>query len=217
MVSYNYLGYGVTNSEGIAKLDHDATGEPIEHSYTGVGAGEIDVLASLDNPIIDGSIVSEIYEVLDALFYEDGTTGTPNPNWVKNGGNFDVTPSSDGILISNSFTWAVYYRANIGDTSTTQDYTIPVCVEFDYIEASDNSKWYLQFDDGSDRSIRGDVIQVTNDCHVTIRATSTDTYVKVDNGTERALGYVVASPTGVGLRLQGGASLKFKDFKVYPI
>ena len=161
--------------------------------------------------------VSETYEVLDALFYEDGTTGTPNPNWVKNGGNFDVTPSTDGILISNTFTWAVYYRANLGDTSDTRDYTIPVCVEFDYIEASDNSKWYLQFDDGSDKSIRGDVIQVTNDCHVTIKATSTDTYVKVDNGTERALGYVVASPTGVALRLQGVASLKFKNFKIYPI
>ncbi len=61
------------------------------------------------------------------------------------------------------------------------------------------------------------MLQATNDCHVTIRATSTDTYVKVDNGTERALGYVVASPTGVALRLQGGASLKFKNFVIYPI
>ena len=183
--------------------------------YTGVGVGRLQMRGQYEE---DGRVIqSETFVVLDTLFYEDGTTGTPNPNWVKNGGNFDVTPSTDGITISNNFTWAVYYRANLGDTSTTRDYTLPVCVEFDFLESSDNSKWYLQFDDGSDMSIRGDIIQVTNDCHVTIRATSTDTFIKVDNGTERALGYAVASPTGVALRLQGGASLKFKDFKIYPI
>ena len=183
--------------------------------YTGVGVGRLQMRGQYEED--ERVILSETFVTLDTLFYEDGTTGTPNPNWVKNGGNFDVTPSTDGILISNNFTWAVYYRANLGDTSTTRDYTLPVCVEFDFLESSDNSKWYLQFDDGSDMSIRGDIIQVTNDCHVTIRATSTDTFIKVDNGTERALGYAVASPTGVALRLQGGASLKFKDFKIYPI
>ena len=198
------IGVGITDDNGVARC-------PI----TGQGRGKMQVVAETE--FDDGRIQSETFVVLDTLFYEDGTTGTPNPNWVKNGGNFDVTPSTDGITISNNFTWAVYYRANIGDTSTTRDYTLPVCVEFDFLESSDNSKWYLQFDDGSDMNIRGNIIQVTNDCHVTIRATSTDTFIKVDNGTERALGYVVASPTGIALIMQGGASVKFKNFKIYPI
>ena len=59
MTTYKYLGYGVTDENGVAHLDHDANGDPLTHSYTGVGAGEIDVLASLDNPITSSSIVSE--------------------------------------------------------------------------------------------------------------------------------------------------------------
>ena len=71
---YKYLGWGITNENGVAKLDHDAQGQEIEHSYTGTGAGEIDVLASLDNPIVEGSIVSETYEVLDCIKYDDMET-----------------------------------------------------------------------------------------------------------------------------------------------
>ena len=77
-MSYVYLGYGTTNSEGVAHLDHDADGEPIYHSYTSVGAGEIDVLASLDNPIVEGSIVSETYNVLDCVVYDGGTLDNHN-------------------------------------------------------------------------------------------------------------------------------------------
>ena len=50
--TYNYLGYGVTDENGIAKLDHDANGDSISHSYTGTGAGKIDVVpkASISLP-----------------------------------------------------------------------------------------------------------------------------------------------------------------------
>ena len=60
MSSYRYLGYGITNENGVAQLKYDENGDELEHSYTGVGAGEIDVLASLDYPVSSGSIVSEI-------------------------------------------------------------------------------------------------------------------------------------------------------------
>ena len=84
MTYYKYLGYGVTNSEGVAHLDHDADGEPIDHSYTGVGAGEIDVLASLDNPIVEGSIVSVPCNVLDCYKYDEGllAEGHHNDIWT---------------------------------------------------------------------------------------------------------------------------------------
>ena len=83
-VTYNYLGYGVTDSNGVAKLDHDADGEEISHSYTGTGAGEIDVIASLDNAstISDSSIQSEPYTVLDGIFKDLGTETTA-PTWTS--------------------------------------------------------------------------------------------------------------------------------------
>jgi len=73
-IVYRYLGYGTTDNTGTAKLEYDADGEPLEHSYTGVGAGEIDVVASLDNPISDGSFVSETYSIFDVLLYADALT-----------------------------------------------------------------------------------------------------------------------------------------------
>lgn len=83
MVNYIYLGYGVTDSNGVAKLDHDANGDPISYSYTGTGAGEIDIVASLDNPIGEGSIQSEIYEVIDALFYDSATSDRSNEYYLN--------------------------------------------------------------------------------------------------------------------------------------
>ena len=74
MAKYRYLGYGTTDSNGIAKLDHDDTGSSIAHSYTGTGAGEIDVVASLDEEIVEGSIVSEIYEVWDYIKHDINNT-----------------------------------------------------------------------------------------------------------------------------------------------
>lgn len=73
MKRYRYLGYGTTNSNGVAHLDHDPQGNPI-NGYTGTGAGEIDVVASLDNPIIDDSIVSEPYPVFDCPVYDGDNT-----------------------------------------------------------------------------------------------------------------------------------------------
>ena len=70
MANYRYLGYGITNEQGIAHLDHDANGDPITHSYTGTGAGELDIIASLDDQshISDSSIQSGTYPVLDCTF-----------------------------------------------------------------------------------------------------------------------------------------------------
>ena len=85
---YKYLGYGVTDSNGVAKLDHDAEGQELQHSYTGVGAGEVDVVASLDNPVSSGSIVSGTLPVFDCYKYDEGleATGHHNDIWtIQNG------------------------------------------------------------------------------------------------------------------------------------
>ena len=91
MTVYKYLGYGVTNENGIAKLDHDADGQEISHSYVGVGAGEIDYIASLDNPIVDGSIVSEILNVWDTWKYDNATTSSHKDIWGKYNGTEGFT------------------------------------------------------------------------------------------------------------------------------
>ena len=96
---YKYLGWGITNENGVAKLDHDAQGQEIEHSYTGTGAGEIDVLASLDNPIVDGSIVSGTLPVLDTLLYDTGTDATHN---IWTGDTSNLTRNSEYSRLEES-------------------------------------------------------------------------------------------------------------------
>ena len=109
MTTYTYLGYGTTDSNGVAKLDHDANGDAIDHSYTGTGAGEIDVVASVDKPISSGSVVSQPYEVLDCLFMDYKADGTKNTDWYKNtnanvtysDGEITVYATATGMYISN--------------------------------------------------------------------------------------------------------------------
>ena len=91
MVQYRYLGYGVTDEKGIAKLDHDPQGRAIEHSYTGSGAGKVDIVASLDSEIGDSSLVSETYGLYDCIYY-DGATSNKNSNYF--------IMSTDGTSIS---------------------------------------------------------------------------------------------------------------------
>ena len=80
-MSYRYLGYGITDSNGEAKLEYDENGNHLDHSITGTGAGELDIVASLDNPIGSGSLVSEIYEVWDYIVYDNGTSSDHKDIW----------------------------------------------------------------------------------------------------------------------------------------
>lgn len=78
-----YLGHGITNAQGIATLDHDPIdGEPMAHSYTGVGAGKVDIVAK------NGSLVSEPYALWDVIKYDVGTIANHTDIWT---GNEDTT------------------------------------------------------------------------------------------------------------------------------
>ena len=79
---YVYKGYGITNENGVAHLDHDANGDPINHSYTGVGAGEIDFVASLDdlsdvtidvNPSTINDTTAGVSHSISATVMDDGS------------------------------------------------------------------------------------------------------------------------------------------------
>ena len=101
MVFYRYLGYGTTDSNGEAKLEYDENGNHLDHSITGTGAGELDIVASLDKPISSGSIVSETYEVLDCLVYDDGISDPKKTTFIKSA-NGTVTIGSDGTTFKSS-------------------------------------------------------------------------------------------------------------------
>lgn len=79
------IGYGNTNSSGVATITNAPDGSSIS-GYTGVGAGKIDIVAELHD---DSSVQSEPYQVLDCI-YIDNCKSDDHANWNN----------------TNGFTWA---------------------------------------------------------------------------------------------------------------
>ena len=213
MTNYRYLGYGVTDSNGVAKLDHDANGDPLTHSYTGVGAGEIDVVASLDNPVSSGSIVSGTFNVWDTQWYDKALDGKGNHNDNYNSIT-NLTRASDGTTFSMPSAWTqLMPKIN---NSTNISISDDLYVEFTVL-ALDNQGGQVRFTvyDGSNRVT---VLSATG--HYKAVLTDDIKIYKDDNPTpintlelSKSLGYVQLIFTNS----IANASMKFKDYMIYPI
>lgn len=87
---YKFVGSGVTNSQGVAQLTHDANGNPLATpGYVGSGKGLTQMCASLDSPteVSSGSDLSEPYAVDDTYNYDDATLSNAHNIW-SDGGNY---------------------------------------------------------------------------------------------------------------------------------
>lgn len=212
---YKYLGWGITNENGVAKLDHDAQGQEIEHSYTGTGAGEIDVLASLDNPIVDGSIVSETYGGLDCIWY-DSLTETPlKNNWYAT--NLNLNTDSDGTLITNNSSNNLYFKPYPSGADLMLD--TPFIVEFTVKSVSGSIQpqivgsgvsagWIHDEGNGTHRL----EIQADSQVHK-FKSENSDTYVTLTDFNQVTL----TGQSLFRLLIASNSSIKLNDFKIYPI
>ena len=218
MVNYRYLGYGITNEQGIATLDHDANGDPITHSYTGTGAGKVDIVASTDKPvdISDSSLQSEIYEVLDATFKDMGTDsdyGTWS-NWT--GYEADITRNSEytSMKIATGKTDARRYKS----ISLTD-----FCIEFDVLLKSNSVEdvfatirnvWSVL----GNMSLNRFNLSLNNWHH--IKMTCNENTVVVTNDTNSTSYTYSLSNTFERFLFQIGSNsqeLQYKNFVIYPI
>ncbi len=207
---YNYLGYGTTDENGVAKLEYDAEGNPLTHSYTGVGAGEIDVVASLDNPIGQGSIVSEPSSVFDCIWYDDGVTSPKTKQWYNQDNAFSTTIDTNGTLLSCSATALKSFFADANGWNASYKFTAPLCVEVDIESAT-----------GSDV-----VLAIMSNINPTISLTGESTVKMIWDGSkvEKYVNGVLTgttqnvtqTPVAIGFRMSTG-SVKYKNFRIYPI
>lgn len=203
-----YLGYGVTNNSGVATLDHAPDGTTLSHSYTGVGAGKIDVVAE------SGSLQSETYSILDCNWYDDGVTSPKTVTWWKPSSNFTETIEDTGTTITNS-------------TSSTNHYWVKnysqidigaFVVEFDLLSYTDDTTPRFAFTGtGGGNYIFKTELEAPQQCHVKFIVDGTKIACQIDNGTPNTLATTTNTTFYVGFRLNGEGSIKFKDFKVYPI
>ena len=216
---YRYLGYGTTDSNGVAKLDHDANGDAISHSYTGTGAGEVDVVGSTDAPadISDSSFQSETYEVLDCMWYDDCTVSTHNTNWF-NRYNLSTDYTGDVLKLTAGTNSGNYMPNKDGTATSISDVTewIPsFALELDIIN----------FDDGTGSNIGISTVGrsltqlgITGETHLkVVYDGSTVKYYKDNSTTAIYTANLTTSPVYISIGVGSGHYITIKDVKIYPI
>ena len=155
--------------------------------FVGEGAGVLNIQAELD----DGSLQSEIYSILDCSFYDDGVSGTQT-NWYGRSG-FQVSIDDTGTLLTNNQSGNANHLANDPNTSgsswaDTEDWNNCEC-KFEIVSYTGTVKYFNQ---------NGNVVEITSTGEITVTN---------NTSTKRRLGF----------QLSGGATLRYKNFKIYPI
>lgn len=205
------IGYGYTNSNGVATLDYDASGTSISPSgYTGVGAGVINIQAELHD---DSTVVSVPCNVLDTIFRDGATSSDKNDDWYNQESYWSITPSDTGKSISCSQNSMQSYWAKGGSSwSTGQIYECPICCEFDLLEVSGNISWYIM---GDSFVSHGFSANATGHYKFIIDGEYVE---KIKDGQYITPKYA-KTMTGkhlIGFRATTG-SLKYANFVIYPI
>ena len=167
----------------LATLTTDSNGE-CTYTYTGTGAGKIDLKAKYR------SLQSEIYELIDALFYDSGLS--ENTNWYgRQYISHDI--QTDGHLLSNTGTGVANYLAN--DPSTPGSNWADT---FDW----ENCEWKFEI-----VSYTGTVKYFNQNGGVTEITSTGEITVTNNSSTKRQ----------AGLQLGAGATVKYRNFRLYPL
>ncbi len=216
MTQYRYLGYGVTDENGIAKLDHDPQGNPITHSYTGTGAGKVDIVASLDDEIDDSSLVSETYSIMDCLFYDSGANDS-TATWTNWTGYEPVLTRNTeycAMTIASGKTDARMYKQFTGDS---------LCIEFDVLVKSNSVSDTIATLRNNSTNVRGnfDLNRMglgLNTWHHIKMVYNGTTVVCSNNINSTTYTYNINDLTRFYFQIGSNTSeVDFKNFVIYPI
>ena len=207
------IGTGTTNNSGIAKLDKDSNNQTITDSYTGTGAGYIEVVA-----VCDG-VESDPFTILDCAFYDTGVTGAKNSNWTIPS-SITETVEDTGTTLSASASSSTAKRAYAGSINgdfemVTTLKTTGSQIRIGVRDTSGNIAYrQVSYDDWADIKIK--LLNGTLTINAYIDSEWTD------------LGTISTSSTAPDLtgtlsfmiyiyNTSAAASVTFKELKVYPI
>ena len=214
-----FLGTGVTDDKGVAKLETDPNGNTLTHSYTGVGAGKIDIVAEYD------TIQSEPYEVTDCLMLDIATTGKKNnDDWHIQSGTFEtpIPVDNNGATLNNIGSADGSYIANLHGTTTSGfdiEFPLPFVVECDIVDSNDLSQCYLQVAPSTGNAYTPSLNQNGGviGSHHRIVCEEGKITVYIDNNPPVVLTRSFSGLCSIRFYLKGGASLKYRNFKLYSI
>ena len=201
------IGTATTNNNGVATL-----------TYTGTGAGEVDLTACYYEEDTSSIIQSETFAITDALFYCQGTTGNVNSNWVAETG-LTSNPDAEGNLLSNSTTGGKYYASNLPNSSTSElkDFTAPLCIEFNCISTT-GARIYLNSSTGGSNIDRNITSYITGNNEVKMIVRENDYDLIIDGDVKLSnVSHSLVALFGIRFVVNSNCSLKYKDFRIYPI
>ena len=192
------IGTGTTDSNGRVTIE-----------YTGTGAGRVQVTAETT----DGSLSSETYEILDAIFLDWAVTGDKNDNWINYSNRLTVETDDTGTLLTGYASSNGYYFANGDNPFIFSDYTC----EFDVVEIAGSSRWYHQNSNTNNENVFVLNTWINSACHVRITVEDGVATLYVDDVQKTTFNLTVESPYELGFRFTNGTSntLKYKNFLIY--
>lgn len=198
MVSYRLIGTGTTDDNGVATCNN---------VYTGTAKGEVDIVASTDNPIVQGSLLSETYELLDATFYDKASNGVHN-RWDIENASIDY---SNDYLELSSTNGTQFHVLNMSDGNI---------IEFDYyctslteqaisLRQSSTSVW--------GRSLQQMGIDVNTWCNVKIKVNNGEWWIWVNGIDKTPTFHSIGEFNRFFLRVTNDYRIRYKNFVVYPV
>lgn len=166
--------------------------------------------------------LQETYEVLDTLLYDKATTGHKSTNWHTQNGTLQITTDDNGTSLENTGTGSASYVANLPSTSPSgydAEWEVPFCIEFDIVDCTDLSKCYLQVSANNSSpytpalNANGSVIG----SHQKIECRASGYTIYIDYRTPVVLDRPINDLASIRFAISQGETLKYKNFKIYPI
>jgi len=205
-MAYRYLGSGTTDSNGRATL-----------TYTGVGAGEVDIVASLDNPITSDSLKSNVIPVMDGNFADVGLLGNCNDTgWSYSTTNLSRVRGTNGTTLTNNSGASRPYAVNKPETTADlYDWFGSYIVEFDIVEHTGNTV-RLYFVDKNGASVYFSLVGISaiNNNHVKVVNTGNMFTVYVDGVAQTPVSHNLGRHQ-ITFSLATGSGFTYKNFVIY--
>lgn len=159
--------------------------------------------------------VSETFALIDALFYDSGTTGTVGSGWVYNS-FITAFSNSNGTTVTSSSSSAQYFTAELDSTTTTLDFTAPFVVEFTLVSNANGGLIIWASGQVGNKNFTSFPLISNNKIKIIV---GTNQIRYFCDGVELTPVSVTSTlPYRVGFTLYDSTSeIVFNDFKIYPI
>ena len=215
-MAYRYLGSATTNANGVAELN-----------FTGTGRGKLDIVASTSNPPTSGSLVSETYELLDAIVTDSCTTAEDKLSyWSADTTHVDYDRDSSGMSIVSKNNGLSSNLIKFPSASSVNCYNPDVAVEFTVLSATGNIR--VQAVDSTNMNRWFDLTNLGNTPkQIRLEYTGHIMTPYIDNQSQSTINNTNQSsgqPTtsslnnfSWGFRIENGSSLKIANLRIYPI